>query len=347
MDNTSLTLSLATVQELAEQAIQAKIVAEVEKLIQDPAWGSRLEQLVGQAVVQRTTVHIGSIDINKVINQRVDENMQNLAQQLSVNFASTGIEDKATSCQLTVMDDTTVVENQLIAKDLNIIGSTVVNDLIVQGSINTDNSSWDSLAAVVSEKTLEKLTDSWTKNLIDQVADQIKLSGIDFTDVSIDGNKLLTNGELSPAVIKSSLQQLGNLTELIVTGPASINETVTVVKNRLGINTVEPEMALSIWDEEISLIIGKNKTNQAYIGTNRDQGIAIGVNRIPQLEIDNTGLTKIKKLQIGVHCVSFSVEVPGWSGTRGDIVFNANPGVDQVFAWVCLGAYKWQTLKSA
>lgn len=347
MDNTSLTLNLGTIQELAEQAIQAKVVAEVEKLMKDSAWGPKLEMLVGQAVVQRTTAHIGSIDINTVINQRVDENMQNLAQQLSVNFSSRGIEDKATICQLTVMDDTTVIENQLTARDLNIVGSTIVNDLIVQGTINTDNSSWDSLAAVVSDKTLEKLTEDWNKNVVEQVADQIKSSGINFTDVSVDGIKLLNAGELSPSVVKSSLQQLGNLMELTVLGTASINDTVTVVKNRLGVNTSAPEMALSIWDEEISVVIGKNKNNQAYIGTNRDQGIAIGVNRVPQLEIDNTGLTKVKKLQIGVHCVSFATEVPGWSGTVGDIVFNASPGPDQVFAWVCLGSFKWQTLKSA
>jgi hypothetical protein len=32
---------------------------------------------------------------------------------------------------------------------------------------------------------------------------------------------------------------------------------------------------------------------------------------------------------------------------KGDIVFNANFGADRVFAWVCLGAHRWQTLKSA
>ena len=45
--------------------------------------------------------------------------------------------------------------------------------------------------------------------------------------------------------------------------------------------------------------------------------------------------------------ISHDVQVPGWAGTRGDMVFNTNPGPDRVFAWVCLGAHKWQTLKSA
>ena len=106
-------------------------------------------------------------------------------------------------------------------------------------------------------------------------------------------------------------------------------------------------MALSIWDEEVSVVIGKNKAKQAYIGTNRDQGLVIGVNRLPQIEIDSAGLTAIKKLQVGLHKISHNTAVPGWSGTRGDIVFNSNPGPDRVFAWVCLGTFKWQTLKSA
>jgi hypothetical protein len=106
-------------------------------------------------------------------------------------------------------------------------------------------------------------------------------------------------------------------------------------------------MALSVWDEEVSVTIGKHKANQAYIGTNREQGISIGVNRKPQIEINADGLTTIKQLQVGLHRISYNPSVPGWSGTRGDIVFNSNPVADRVFAWVCLGAYKWQTLKSA
>ena len=65
------------------------------------------------------------------------------------------------------------------------------------------------------------------------------------------------------------------------------------------------------------------------------------------VEITADGLTQIKKLQVGVHKISHATEVPGWSGTKGDMVFNANPGSNRVFAWVCLGAFKWQVLKSA
>ena len=83
------------------------------------------------------------------------------------------------------------------------------------------------------------------------------------------------------------------------------------------------------------------------MGTNREQGLVLGINRIPQLEIDSSGMTTVKKLKIGIHQISHDVQVPGWSGTRGDLVLNSNPGNDRVFGWLCLGAFKWQPLKSA
>ena len=141
---------------------------------------------------------------------------------------------------------------------------------------------------------------------------------------------------------------MGILKSLSVSGEAKFNNnTLTVLNKRLGVNTDTPEKALGVWDEEVSIVIGKHKQNQAYFGTNREQSVAIGVNREPQIEINTDGLTTVKKLQVGLHKISHAVQVPGWSGNKGDIVFNTNLGADRVFAWVCLGAYRWQTLKSA
>ena len=152
---------------------------------------------------------------------------------------------------------------------------------------------------------------------------------------------------MSDSIKETSIQTTGTLRSLRVAGEASLNETVKVVRSRVGINTEEPELALSIWDEEVAINIGKNKLNQAYIGTSRSQGLAIGTNRVPQIEIDENGMTQIKKLRIGVHQISHDDTVPGWSGTKGDLVFNTNYKEDRVFAWICLGNYRWQPLKAA
>lgn len=337
----------AVIRATVDRAVEQITQSAVEQFGQDPAWQARVEAQINQAIVQNTLSALGSIDLNPIIKKRVDENMELFCQTMLTTFTSTGISDQATRCQLTIMDEAVVVENCLTAHSLDIIESATIKDLIVKGSINTDNQAWAALSDDISQKTLDKLTNNWREGLVSQVAEEIVLNGIDFKQVTVDGVKLINGHRLSNTITETNIQKLGTLTELAVRGEAHINNTFSVLNTRVGINTTTPEMALSIWDEEVSVTIGKHKAKQAYVGTNRDQSIAFGVNRTPQIEIDVSGLTTIKQLQLGLHKISHSTTVPGWSGTRGDIVLNTNPGPDRVFAWVCLGAYKWQTLKSA
>ena len=332
-----------------QEAINQSVNAAVNQLVQsaadrigtNTAWLSRIEHMINQTVVQETITRLKSIDLNPTIKQCVDESMAVFQQHILKDFASTGIVDQATACRLTVTDDAVQITNTMSAETAS------VQNLIVKGTINTDNPSWQNLTEAIGQKTLDLMTKDWTDGLVLQVSEQIQSSGISFDRVAINGQLLVDGNTLSGGIINSNLQTVGELQQLQVTGEAHINETFSVVNHRVGVNTAEPEMALSVWDEEVSVVIGKNKAKQAYVGTNRDQGLAIGVNRTPQIEIDTDGLTCIKKLQVGVHRIAHDVKVPGWSGTRGDIVFNASPGDDAVFAWVCLGAFKWKALRSA
>jgi hypothetical protein len=334
----------ATIDQATEQTIQAT----VEKFSQDPQWQSHIEHMINQTVVHETMSRLSAIDLGPTIKQQVDENMQRFTDSILKNFTSTGIVDQATKCELIVMDDSVVVERSLTANTIEAIDSLRVQNLVVTGSVNTDNQSWTALAADISQKTLDQLTESWNENLVDQVVTQIQEHGIDFDQVLVKGHPIIDGNQLTRAVIESSLESVGTLKSLSVSGEAKFNNnTLNVLNKRLGVNTDAPEKALGVWDEEVSIVIGKHKLNQAYIGTNREQSVAIGVNREPQIEINTDGLTTVKKLQVGLHKISHAAQVPGWSGNKGDIVFNANFGSDRVFAWVCLGAYRWQTLKSA
>ena len=340
VDNTVITQSIAT-------AVDQTIQSALTNLGQDPVWLAGVETTVKQNMVLETISRIGSIDINTIICQRVDENMQKIRQEFITDFSSTGIDDQATACQLTIMDDTTVVENRLTTADLTVVNGARINDLAVTGSINTDNPVWTTLADNISNTTLEKLSEKWRTELVQQVAEQIRKKGIDFDSVTIGGDYVVAGNRLSKAITESSLQSVGVLNQLSVAGEAHINNTLSVVKSRIGVNTDSPESALSVWDEEVSVIVGKHKAKHAYIGTARDQTLSLGVNRTPYLDIDNTGLTTVKKLQVGVHKFSHATQVPGWLGTKGDVVFNANPGPDRVFAWICTGSYNWQVIKGA
>jgi hypothetical protein len=348
MTSASITLDQQLVNNLVQQAVEQQIASAVELLFSDPAWLQRIETQINQSVVQRTVASLKSIDFTPMVKQCVDENMQKFRQDILTKFSSTGIDDRATACQLTVMDDVTVIENQLTVKNLEVVESLVTNDLSVKGSINVNNRSWQTLADAITEKTLEQISQQWSQDLVEQIKQQIQTDGISFDHVKIGQDLLIQGNQLSNALTESKLQTVGQLKELNVKGPAYINNnTVNVLNRRLGINTTEPEMALSVWDEEVSISVGKYKNKQGWIGTSRDHGLTIGVNRLAQIEIDSAGLTTIKKLRIGLHKIEHDTKVPGWSGTRGDIVFNTNPGPDRVFAWMCLGGHKWQTIKSA
>jgi hypothetical protein len=340
------------IKQTIDTAVEKLVDNSIALLGKDPAWLEKVEKQIEQQINQSTLDcvirQLSKIDLNPVIKERIDENMVKFQQDILKNFTSTGIVDQTTQCQLTIMDDITVFENQLTAKDLHIVNVATIEDLVVKGSINIDNRSWDTLANGISEKTLNKLTQEWKTTLTAQVADQIKTNGIDFDTVSIGGEPLVSGNKLSKNIRETHIQTVGILHSLEVAGESTFNnKTLTVLNRRLGVNTQTPEMALSVWDEEVSVVIGKNQINEAYIGTNRDQGVSIGVNRVPQIEISAAGLTRIKQLQIGLHKISYAPQVPGWAGTRGDLVFNTNPGADRVFAWVCLGAHRWQTLKAA
>lgn len=347
MSNPTITLDATLIQQLVDQAVEANILSAIENLGKDPVWLEKIERMINQAVVDRTIAGLNSIDIGSVIQQRVDENMKNVRTTLVEDFSSTGISDRATECQFTIMDEATVVKNHLIAQDMEVVGSATVKDLAVKGSINTDNQAWNDLSTHIANKTLDQLTETWKDQLVESIANQIKSNGIDFQNITVDGDPLISGNTLSQNITESSLQSVGTLKQLRVRGTSHFNETLNVIRGRVGVNTEEPEMAFSVWDEEISLLLGKHKAKQAYIGTGRDQSLTLGVNRTPYLEIDNDGMTTVKKLRIGLHRVQFDSQVPGWSGTRGDLVFNSSPGSDRVFAWVCLGAFRWQPLKSA
>lgn len=328
-------------------AVESMIEGAIKELGSDPVWLNKIETLVNQNVVQRTVAAISSIDFNTVIHARVDELMQNMEPKIVQQLIKPGIQDHAQQIELSVLDDNVVVENKLTANNIEVVEALEVKHLAIKGSINTDNRAWDELKNLISQRTLDKINHEWRDQLVEQVVADVESHGINFDNVQIDDQPLLTNKTLSKSVVHSSLQSLGTLQSLIVDGPAHLNKTVYVADNRLGINTEKPEMSLGVWDEEVAIIAGKLKNDTAYIGTARLQDLVIGVNRSAAITVDTTGTTILKKLRLGNYQISHGTEVPNYSGTKGDVVFNTNPELSSnVFAWICLGGYKWKTLRA-
>jgi len=346
IDKTSITATI-------DNGIQNLVDGAISNLVVDTAWITKIEQQVNLAMTNRLSRKLSEIDLNSLVAGHIDNSIDRWQEKFKKNFQTAGITDSSTSCQLTVIDGAVVVESELVANSLHIEtdslvkGTLTTNNLIVKGIINTDNASWNELSDHIGKQTLQKLTDEWKQELVDQVVTTAKTTGIEFDSVLINGLPIVSNDSLNPSIKESKLETLGQLRELSVQGTTKLNNTVHVHRGRVGINTDTPEMAFSVWDEEVSILAGKLSKQQGFIGTARLQNLAIGVNRIPQIEIDVEGLTTIKQLRVGRHRLSHATEVPGYSGTRGDLVFNANPTSGSPFAWVCLGSFQWQPLRSS
>lgn len=330
-----------------DNGIQSLVDATITNLVVDPDWIKKIEQSVNQTMSHQVLKKLSGIDLDLMIVNAIDSSIDRWQDRLKRDFRTNGIVDQAQNVELTVMDDVVVVEHDFVAKNAQVTQDLSINNLIVTGTINTDNRSWNELKDVISQKVLAATTEQWNQDLVEQVLERAKLGGINFKSVLIDNQPLIENNTLSFAVVDSHLQSTGTLKALKVSGTAQFGQTMHVAGRRVGINTQEPEMALAVWDEEVSIIAGKLSKQQAFVGTARLQNLAIGVNRVPQIEIDADGLTTIKQLRVGRHRISHAGTVPGYSGTRGDLVLNSDPKPGTPFAWVCLGAFQWQSLHSA
>jgi hypothetical protein len=330
-----------------DNGIQSLVDAAISNLVVDPAWLDKIERLVNQNMSHQVSKKLSSIDIDSVIVNAIDSSIDRWQDRLKKDFRTNGIVDQAQNVEITVMDGVVVVEQDFVTKNAQITQDLSINNLIVTGNINTDNRSWNELKDVISQQVLTATTEQWHRDLVEQVLERAKTGGINFDSVRINDQALIENNTLSSVVVDSHLQSTGTLKSLKVAGVAQFGQTMHVAGRRVGINTQEPEMALAVWDEEVSIIAGKLSKQQAFVGTARLQNLAIGVNRVPQIEIDADGLTTIKQLRVGRHRISHAGTVPGYSGTRGDLVLNSDPKPGTPFAWVCLGSFQWQSLHSA
>ena len=160
-------------------------------------------------------------------------------------------------------------------------------------------------------------------------------------NILVRGESLVDDNKLSSAITKTSIEEIGTLKSL------TVGTELKVDNKRVGINTTAPRSALSVWDSEIEIDIGRRSQNTAQIGTSKAHDLSFITNNQEQLKIDKDGLVSVGKLRVGRNRISTHSGTPGWSGAKGDVVFNYNFKPGQAFAWICLGDYRWQELKSA
>jgi hypothetical protein len=332
---------------LIDNSIQDLINRTIENLVNDQSWLQKIERSIETNLVIRTGELISGVDISNVVAAEVQANFERWRSRLETEVLGRGISDTAAGPELVITDGSVVAQSGLACGHMLVEKDLVTQNLVVTGTVNTDCASWNELADTVADRTRRSLGDQWLQELCQQTLDLAKTSGIDFHDIRLGDQPLVQGQVLSSRITETNIKKLGPLEDLTVLGPASLARTLTAQDRRVGINTDSPDMALTIWDEEVSVSVGKHSRDRAWIGSSRNHALDIGVNRKRAISIEPDGLVVVDRLRVDRWRISFGNAVPNHSGTRGDLVINHDPRPGTPWAWQCLGAFQWQPLNIA
>jgi len=255
-------------------------------------------------------------------------------------FGSTGIDDQSTACQVTILDDVTVIENNLLTKDLTVKGTaTIEGDLNVTGTIPETSPLFQS---VVTAATNNVMTNhSLLASFAGKVLTQIKTDGLDLNKILVNGQTAIEGNNLGAFITYSNLQRVGQLTELQVTGESLFTNTLYTTNKRVGINTVEPGHSLTVWDQEVELGIGKQSTNTGIIEAPRNHALVLSSNQKNNLTLTTDGAVTVNKINMGSMSFAVDSAPPNNNQPKGSIVFNSNPSLGGPLGWVSLGDARW------
>ena len=328
-------------------AVQAKSVAAATESINAQVNRIDFQQLC-QAVLnnaiqnQTFTYPESSIPGSAIDSTNWSISGNNVSGGIIRNFGSSGIDDKALTCQLSIFDSVTVVENNLVTKDLTVKGTTTIEgNLNVTGTMPEDSPLFKNVVRAASNEVRLNLDQVVFKSYADMVFQQIKQEGLDLNQITVNGQEIVNGPNLGMSIINSNLQRVGQLQELQVSGESFLSGTLYTTSKRAGINTIEPAQALSVWDQEIEIGFGKKENNTAIIGTPRSQTLIVGSNGKNNLILTPDGATTVNKINMGTMSFTVGAMPPTDNQPRGSIVFNSNPSLGGPLGWVSLGDARW------
>lgn len=258
------------------------------------------------------------------------------------NFESTGIQDKSTETQVTILDNATVYENQLVAKELHIAGNaTIDGDLNITGSISAASKLFDELLNKSKDAIRGEMQSGMLASFRDDVLKQLHTEGLPADVIKYQNHRLVKDNSLAPTIMFSNLQKVGALKELQVIGETLLDETVYVSNGRVGFNTMDPEATFDLWDQEVEISAGKLEKDVGIIHAPKNQTLVIGANKNYNLVVNTDGSVTINTLKIGASRHSSSDEIPTADAPKGNIVWNTNPSLGAPIGWVSLGGARW------
>jgi hypothetical protein len=336
----STTALTSMVQASAMSLTRDMVAAQVATLDINHLAQTTLAALLQQEHLAFPTASIPYTAIDFEVNGVISGN--HISGGIIQNFGSVGIDDKATDCRLSIFDETTVVENNLVTKDLTVKGTTTLEgDLNILGTVPDTSPFFVKVVNSATNNVRTSLDGTVFAGYADLVFNKIKEAGIDLTQITVNGESILNRNMLGSFITSSNLQRVGTLQDLQVAGESFLSQTLYTSSKRVGINTIEPSQALSIWDQEIEVGVGKLSSGVAVIGTPRNQTLVLSSNGKNNITLTPDGATKVNQLAIGDVMISSSATPPANDQPRGAIVFNSSPSLGGPLGWVSLGDARW------
>jgi hypothetical protein len=323
----------------------ALISSAVEKQVAHTNFHQAMTDAVSTVIADRLQEHVfpvGSIKANAINFNDFVLSGNYIQGGIIQNFGSTGIDDQSTRVALTILDDTTVVENNLLTKDLTVQGSMTINgEFVVNGSVPVESAFYKNLVNTTETGVLQKMDVGLFDNYSALIFNKIRTEGLDLSKITVNGKEAIKDNSLGTYITESNLQKVGQLKELQVSGETLLSESLYTTKGRIGINTIEPGAALSVWDDEIEILVSKRQKDTGAIGTPRAQKLILYSNNKDNIILNDNGSTTINDLYVGSMRFTASDQPPNYVSEKGHVVWNANPSVGGPLGWICLGAANW------
>ena len=212
---------------------------------------------------------------------------------------------------------------------------------MITGTIPESSPAYIQIVNAATNNVRTSLNQVIFQSYADMVFEQIKEKGLDLAQLSLNGQDIVVGNALSNLITQSNLQKVGQLQELQVTGETLLSQTLYTTSRRVGINTIEPAQALSIWDQEVEIGFGKLSNNTGIIGSSRNQSLVVGTNNKNNITLTPDGGVTVNQLTLGFITMSSASSPPNVDSPKGTVVFNSNPSLGGPLGWVSLGNATW------
>lgn len=322
-----------------------QITQEIKKQLKTVDLNFVVNEIVKSTLTELIKLHdfpVRSISHTAIDFQKFKITGDNIVGGIIEQFGSTGIEDRASFVQMTLMDHAVAFEGPVYAPSADIKGNlTIDGALALNGTVLITSPGVVQLIDATSAAVVDKLDTQLFTNYSNIIEKQLKTSGIDLDRIKQGGKDVVSGPQLGYHIIDSNLQRVGLVKDLQTTGENLLSETLYVTQSRVGINTIDPSAVFAVWDEEVEVTVSKRKKDTAYIATPRKQQLVLGSNGNENIVLGVDGSAKVENLIVGSVAMSSGKACPNYEGTLSQIVFNETPAPGSPIGWVCLGNTRW------